>query len=438
MCLKTIARPFAFSVVISVVLVIFYIQSVATITNYNHQCMTTVKVKFRPSAVAGRPGSIVYLITHRQVTRQFTSGFKVFPHEWDDEHSKPVFIPGNERTDLIRSIDAGILRDVEQLDRIIGKWEGRRLAYSPDDVLTEFRRTGRGNTLFIFMEDIILRLQHLNHFGTACNYRAAINSFKRFRNNEDIPLETIDHVVMEDYQAYLALSGLTPNSTSFYMRILRAVYNRAVEQELTADRKPFRTVFTGIEKTAKRAISLNDIRRIRNLELACHPALEMARDLFLFLFFCRGMSFIDAVFLKKTDIQNGVLTYRRHKTGQLLHVKVIPPIRELIEKYSSGNSPYLLPFITHPGADGRKQYETALRRVNKALKLVARMIKLPVPLTTYVSRHAWASIAKSKNIPVNVISDALGHDSIATTQIYLASIDASTIDRANDLIIKGL
>ena len=129
------------------------------------------------------------------------------------------------------------------------------------------------------------------------------------------------------------------------------------------------------------------------------------------------MSFIDAAFLKKTDIQNGILTYRRHKTGQMLHVKIIGPIKELVERYSIKDSPYLLPVITPPGYDERKQYETALRRVNNALKTIAKRVKLPMPLTTYVARHFWASIAKAKNVPLNVISDALGHDSIANTSI---------------------
>ena len=122
----------------------------------------------------------------------------------------------------------------------------------------------------------------------------------------------------------------------------------------------------------------------------------------------------------------------------MLHIKIIKPIKELIDRYSSNDSSYLLPIVTCPNCEERKQYETALRRTNNSLKLIADMIKLPIPLTTYVSRHAWATIAKSKNVPVNVISDALGHDSITTTQIYLASIDASVIDRVNELIIKEL
>ena len=400
--------------------------------------MATVKLKFRPSTVEDRPGTIVYLVTHRRIARQVTTGYKVFPCEWDKAQSRPVAADNDGRTAIVQSITRKLRSDMERLEAIIRRFEDGRGSYSSDDVMAEFRRTGGENTLFIFMENAIERLRQLNHSGTARNYRAALGSFKRFRDNEDIALEAIDRITMEDYQAYMTSTGLTPNSISFYMRILRAVYNRAVEQELTKDHRPFRTVFTGTEKTPKRAISIHDVKRIRNLDLSLKPNLEFARDIFLFLFFCRGMSFIDAAFLKKSDIQDGVLTYRRHKTDQALHIRIIKPIRELIDRHSSKDSPYLLPIIDSTVGDGRRQYETALRRMNYTLKTIAGMVKLPVTLTTYVTRHTWATIAKSKNVPVHVISDALGHDSIATTQIYLASIGTSAIDRANELVIRDL
>ena len=400
--------------------------------------MATVKVKLRPSTVKDRPGTIVYFVTHRRVVRQITTDYRVFPYEWDEKCSELVPISDNRRADVIRTIIQKYRSDMERLDEIIKRLDSRCRSYSSNDVVTEFRCKGKENNLFMFMGNVIERLRQLNHTGTAKNYHAALGSFKRFRDSGDVPLEAIDHILMEDYQAYLKSAGLTPNSISFYMRILRAVYNRAVEQELTIDRNPFRTVFTGTEKTLKRAISINEIKRIKNLDLAFKPDLEFARDLFLFLFLCRGISFIDAAFLKKTDIRNGVLTYRRHKTGQVLHIKIIKPIKELLDRYSVTGSPYLLPIITRLNHNERKQYETVLRRVNNALKVIAKMTGLSVPLTTYVARHAWASIAKAKNVPVNVISDALGHDSIATTQIYLASVDASTIDRANELVVREL
>lgn len=400
--------------------------------------MATVKLKFRPSMVAGRPGTIVYLITHRRTVRQITTEYKVFSDEWDEKQSRLVIIHKYGRAEIVRTISRRIHRDVERLNSIIDNLDRKSYEYSSDDIISEFKNTDNAKTLFGFMEDVIGRLYQLEHIGTAKNYHAALGSFKRFRGDEDITLEAIDQIMMEDYQEYLKSTGLSSNSISFYMHILRAVYNRAVEQELTKDCKPFRMVFTGTEKTLKRAISINDIKRIKNLDLSLKPNIEFARDIFLFLFFCRGMSFIDAAFLRKTDVRNGVLTYRRHKTNQVLRIKIINPIKELIDRYSDKSSPYLLPIIDCSAADERKQYETALRRINNTLKIIADMVKLPVTLTTYVSRHSWATIAKSKNVPVNIISDALGHESIATTQIYLASIDASVIDRVNELIIKEL
>ena len=400
--------------------------------------MATVKVRLRPSTNTNRPGSIVYFVTHRRVIKQITTEYRLFPGEWDEKSAMPLLTGNPKRTDIIQSIIRKLNNDMRILNRVIEKLSRSNPNYSCDDIMIEFRRISKENGLFTFMERVIERLYQLKHTGTAENYCAALRSFKRFRHNEDIMMEVIDQITMEDYQAYLESTGLSLNSISFYMRILRAVYSRAVEQELTKDRKPFRTVFTGAEKTLKRAISIKDIKRIKNLDLSLKPNLEFARDIFLFLFFCRGMSFIDMAYLKKSDIQNGVLTYRRHKTGQVLHIKVIKQIKELIKRYSIKDSPYLLPIITIPGKDTRRQYESSLHNVNKSLKTLAGIIGLQTKLTTYVSRHAWATIAKSKNVPVHVISDALGHDSIATTQIYLASMDSSIIDRANELIIKDL
>ena len=225
------------------------------------------------------------------------------------------------RAKAIQAIRGKLRWDLERLRRIISHFESGMKEYSSDEIIDEYRRVTKEGSLFYCMESAILRLLKLNHIGTANNYRAALGSFRRFSNDEDVMLEAIDHVLMEDYQSYLKRQELMPNSISFYMRILRAVYNRAVEEELTQDRKPFRNVFTGMEKTVKRAISLSDVKRIKSLELSSKPHLEFARDIFLFLFYCRGMSFIDAAFLKKTDVQNGVLSYRRHKTGQLLYIK---------------------------------------------------------------------------------------------------------------------
>lgn len=289
------------------------------------------------------------------------------------------------------------------------------------------------------MQETIGQLKRLGKTRTSETYAATLASFMKYREGRDILLYEMDGDTMMLYEAWMKTNGLCPNTTSFYMRILRAVYNRAVEKGLTEQRYPFKHVYTGIGKTVKRAIPLKAIKRIKELDLTLKPHLDHARDMFLFSFYMRGMSFIDMAYLKKSDLKNGIITYRRRKTGQQLTVKWEKCMEDIIAKYGESTATrYLLPIITDPLADERTQYRNAICRVNVALKDVARLAGLDIPLTMHVARHCWASVARSKNIPLSVISEGMGHDSEETTRIYLASLDTSIVDKANSLILKDL
>ena len=151
------------------------------------------------------------------------------------------------------------------------------------------------------------------------------------------------------------------------------------------------------------------------------------------------MSFIDMAYLKKSDLKNGIIIYRRRKTGQQLTIKWEKCMEDIIAKNDGcSTTQYLLPIITNPCADERTQYRNAISRINVALKEVARLAGSNMPLTMHCARHCWASIAKSKNIPLSVISEGMGHDSEETTRIYLASLDTNVVDKANSLILKDL
>ena len=292
-------------------------------------------------------------------------------------------------------------------------------------------------SLMIFGVRIDEVRKQLGKIRTSETYTAALASFMKFREGQDVLLCEIDSNTIMLYEAWLTGNGICPNTVSFYMRILRAVYNRAVEKELTEQKHPFKHVYTGVGKTVKRAIPLKEIKRIKELDLTLKPHLEYARDMFLFSFYTRGMSFIDMAYLKKSDLKNGFITYRRRKTGQQLIVRWEKCMEDIIAKY--GDNPtgrYLLPIITDPCSDERTQYRNAICRVNVALKKVADLAGLYVPLTMHVARHCWASVARSKNIPLSVISEGMGHDSEETTRIYLASLDTSMVDKANSFSLK--
>lgn len=300
-------------------------------------------------------------------------------------------------------------------------------------------RPAGGQSFFDFMERTIAGLRCIGKIRTSETYASAMNSLRRFRNGADVYFDDIDSDMMMAYEAYLRECGVTPNSSSFYLRNLRAVYNRAVEKELTEQRYPFRHVYTGVERTVKRAIPLRTVRRIREMDLSSNGSLDFARDMFLFSFYTRGMSFVDMAYLRKKDLNGGILSYRRRKTGQQLFIKWERCMQEIVDRYDTEQSPYLLP-IVRPcvNIEERIQYIYTGHNVNRGLKVIGVRLGLPLPLTMYVARHAWASIARSKNVPLSVISEGMGHDSEATTRIYLASLDNMAVDKANSLILKSL
>ena len=139
-----------------------------------------------------------------------------------------------------------------------------------------------------------------------------------FRDEQDVPLDSVTSDMMLLYEAYLKARGVRMYTISFCMRNLRSVYNRAVEKGLTAQNYPFRHVYTGVDKTVKRAISIKAIKALKEQDLSMKPSLDFARDMFMFSFYTRGMSFVDMAYLRNTDLKNGLLTYLRRKTGQEL------------------------------------------------------------------------------------------------------------------------
>lgn len=401
--------------------------------------MATVKIKFRPSSVGGKEGTVYYQVIHARVARQISTSYRLFPAEWDRRRSRIVVAPSDGgRRQYLSLLEGKIMEDTDRLEGIITTLERKREAFTADDVVSAFNGGDCGLSFPVFMREVINGLKRLGKVRTGETYTSTLNSFMRFMEGRDVLPDDMDSDLMVAYEAWLESGGVSMNTVSFYMRNLRAVYNRAVEKGLTVQRFPFRHVYTGVEKTTKRAVPLHVIKRLKSLDLSLEPAKAYARDMLLFSFYTRGMAMVDMAFLKKKDLDNGILSYRRKKTGQQLLIKWEPCMQEIVDRYDIPGSPYLLPVIGRPGADERKQYINASHRINRHLKAIGKELGMSIPLTHYVARHSWASAARSKNIPISVISEGMGHDSETTTRIYLASLDTATIDKANRLILKSL
>ena len=220
--------------------------------------------------------------------------------------------------------------------------------------------------------------------------------------------------------------------------MLRTICNQAVRLRIaTLPAGLFDDVFTGTDTSEKRAVAPSCISQLREVDLSRHPHLELARDIFLLSFYLRGIPFVDLVRLRRTDVNNGVLRYRRSKTGRLLTVKIEPCAGVILKKYTSrlSGSLYLFPVITDSGFSGYRQYQTALRRYNAHLGELSQLLRLKVKLTSYVARHSWATAAYHQGIPVSIISESLGHEQASSGifnlkinyQLFLSVIGAAVL-----------
>ena len=402
--------------------------------------MTSITLKFRPSTTPEKAGALVFQLIHERKVHRIKSNYKIFDSEWDAENGQIILpLPGSPRHRQLGIIRFNVEWEMQRLRKIAEKLEQTGGSWGLDDIVKLFVPCiDTESSVFNFIHEQIMRKKQLGKIRSSETYQATLNSFMRFRKGADLTFDMIDPERMELYEAELRGQGLSRNTTSFYMRILRTNYKRAVEKGLTQDNRPFRHVYCGMDKTIKRSISFVEIKKIKELDLSQRPVLDYARDMFLFSFYTRGMSFVDMAYLKKNDLKNGYLSYRRKKTGQLLTIEWTEQMQTVIDKYKPNPTQYLLPIIMREDGQERRQYQNQMMKINRRLKDVVALIKLSVPLSLYYSRHSWATIARCKDIPLSVISEGLGHDSETTTQIYLDSIKSWEVDKANRKILKGL
>ena len=402
--------------------------------------MATVKIKFRASSVAGKEGTLYYHIIHQRKLRWISTDYHVYPEEWNAGKSSVIVSNSNNRQAHLQLIQSQIDWEMKQMQCIIHDKEMDGVSYSVDDLANEIQQLPTSQSVFTFFRKQIAKKEQMQCVGTKNNYTNAVNRFIEFRNQKDLTFSQMTADMMEMYQAWLWNRGVGQNTVSFYLRTLRTLHHKAVEAGQATSNDIFAHVQTANVRTAKRAISVKDIRKIEKLDLPRGSSLDKARDMFLFSFYLRGMAFVDMAFLKKSDLKCGLVSYNRRKTHQNLNIEWIKPMQAIINKYAeqTKDSPYMLPILTGKETSPYTQYRKVEYNTNYNLKKIGKMIGLKIPLTTYVARHTWASIALHMNIPIATISEGMGHNSYKTTQIYLESIDVATINEANRRIIRKI
>ena len=272
---------------------------------------------------------------------------------------------------------------------------------------------------------------------TMQNYLTALRSFSMFLGHSEAYLHDVTHKNITAYQQWLSDKGVGRNTSSCYMRSLRAIYNKVATKTSRRKASPFAGIFTSNVIAAKRGISTKAIQRIATLNLPAGSSLCRARDLFLFSVYTMGMPFADLVRLRKSQVSNNMIVYYRKKTGRQVRISLENCMSDIISRYCQEDSPLLFPFL-QKGSEGLKQYQSLLSTQNKLLKTIGKLAKTELPLSTYVARHSWASIAYEEQVSLPVISEAMGHSNTKTTLIYIGQINNNLLRRENKKVLSKL
>lgn len=398
--------------------------------------MISIKVRlyqYRPSKDGLYP--LVFQLIYQRKKKMFYTPYRLAEGSFCELEKRVTGpLPGDilpeEINAYIRKTREGLWQSWKTLQEL-GK------EFTVVDVFDLYQSRRSDSYVILYMERQIKDRENAGHLGTVNSYLSTMRRILAFKEGKrDLMFDEINLQWLNRFRLYLQKTGITANTLNFYMRVFRTIYNRATKEGVvgTDPLSPFREISLTHEETVKRGIDQKDIRKISSVDLRAYPKMDEARDLFLFSFYCRGMSFVDISFLKKDDIKGNVLYYKRSKTGHPLQIKIEKPLAVLIKKYAN-KSEYILPILKPEKGLLYTQYKTALKRFNAQLKKLSDHLGLPMTLTTYVARHTWAMMAKQGGISISVISEALGHSSEEVTYSYLAKLD-TVIDTANKQIIN--
>lgn len=398
--------------------------------------MTSIKVmlnKFRKTNRGKYP--LVFQIIHKRRKKLIYSPYHLDEQDFDREELRVTNISHSLLPGEADEVNRYIGRTLRELHRVVDWLRTNRPAFSAEDIVTRYKATGNKRYVSLYMKGLIDLLRATGHQGTAANYKSTLSVFHRFTDGREVLLDDLDTRTADDFTAFLKTQGMADNSVMFYIRIMRAVFNKALAARLVTDRpNPFKGIAVRQNGAEKEVLTKQEVRTIAELDLSDFPKLDLSRDLFLFSFYTRGMAFVDIAFLQYENISEGVITYVRNKTGQVTQVKITPRLNALIEKYRSSRSPFVLP-VLRDAENLYHRYRYGLRLHNASLKEIGKLARTNVVLTSYVARYSWAAIAGQEGIPEPVIRAGLGETAAA-----LKDTDdipgQEDVDAANELITE--
>jgi integrase len=264
---------------------------------------------------------------------------------------------------------------------------------------------------------------------TKQTYQHTLDTFEKFAGGQKHFID-IDPKFLQEFGRWMIEKGMSINTVGIHMRNIRSVFNSAINTEIIdLGLYPFRKYKIKKEKTIKRNLTIDEIRRFKDIDLSGVPGIS--RDVFMLSFYLIGINLIDLSHLTKKNIQNGRIEYKRAKTGKYYSIKLEPEAKRLIKKLSGRK--YLINII-----ERYQDYDGVKKEINKKLKVAAKKAVINKPVSTYYARHSWATIAADLDIPKETISAALGHEiGSEITGIYI-DYNLRKVDEANRKVVEKI
>lgn len=399
---------------------------------------TVSVILYKSKTLANGEHPIMLRISQNGKRKHLSIGISCNAKYWDVKKHRPKKNHPNRL--LIESIIDQ--KRNEYNDKIL-EFKKDKQVYTPTKLVEEIEQPTRSTSVWEYFEEKIDELNAMGKVGNANAYKDARNSLKKCFGSKDLLFQDITIRFLKTYENWLRQKGLKETTLSVYFRTLRALYNFAVEEKIVSKHHypfdDFKVTKFNI-KTKKRAITKEEMHQIGKLELEPYSKIWEAQQYFLFMYYAQGISIKDMAKLKWKDIVNNRVNYERSKTRQLINFKVSEPIKKILDYFHplTGDDidNYIFPIlnkevhITPSQIDNRVHKITG--QVNKRLKEIGKALNLPIPLTTYIARHTYATVLKYAGVETSKIGQALGHTSTKTTEIYLKGFEDEVIDQMNE------
>jgi integrase/recombinase XerD len=393
---------------------------------------------------AKRDGSypLVMRLGHNERTTSIPLDIDLHAKDWDEK--KRLVKKTYSGTDSISRINNRIQKSkADAMDIILklhdaGKLEGLSVVELRDKIIKQNSEA----SFFKYTKEVIKDLQASNRVGTARSYRDVFNVLKGFNAQKDLSFKDVNYKFLIKLEASHLGKGNSYNGLAVYMRTIRAIFNKAVKAGVVEKEfYPFTDYKIKSVPTEKRALDGDLLRAIISKELPQNHKCFNARNYFVASYMMYGMNFTDMAFLKKENIVGGRIQYRRRKTSKLYDIKITDNLKTILDFYIAQHpdSEFVFPILKRDGlASQFKDIEWDRKRYNKKLKTLAELCGIEQNLTSYVSRHSFATQAMLQQVPLNAISAMLGHSNLKTTEIYLKGLPSNVLDDYNSKVVKNI